>query len=731
MFPLVPLIFLLLVGYFIYMALFSKQQLTQLLWLDSSPQRVNHSAKGAILLVLGVNLFIYNINPLWLPTIGIAALNTVSLTIYWLIAPRPKRSLFAYILTVTSFLASWFLALKANGFVQGVNLIIISLAWLGLLLGYWYDQLSWHLLWLIKQLLRLPWEILGTFLNLFTNKSNQKNFQGLHAFKLIIVTLAVVLFFGQLLIKADPIFEALTQKLASQLVGRSILSLFVALGFVVFSSSRFHFRPKDRFKLTRFSVLDLKIPSSALALLFGVFIAVQVRYLFASPELFATFNISYSEYVRRGFIDLLNVCFFGGLVTYILILKNRTIAKSDKGLKLIVGVLLSELGMMLASALKRDFMYVTIYGLTRVRVIGLALLIWLVVFLVSLQIFNLVRKYKELQFLQSMFVTSLLIWGFFNVFNIDAIVAKGAPAHHQYVDYLYLANLSEDNHRNWPSEIKSLNRNLESILISPKLSEVEIDQLAGIKLALISYRQNLIRLNRKYAPLDKQLENFDSLYRDQLPENNYPSVVQKNESIEIEDKKKLINKWQADWRSFNVSEYRAYQALSDASYSIQSLTDQLNRLRLYQLEKQLDVSPTEKMLLYDFSYPFISISLNYIPESMQRDPLFNDRSNDQVVDTYLDSLASTSLPFPKAEGESQILGNLRSKSTITSTTANTWAFIPVQKNIEPTYFTFASSDPILKQSTDDSDSAIYLLNVKPLPTPSEFEIISWQRIKVF
>ena len=42
-----------------------------------------------------------------------------------------------------------------------------------------------------------------------------------------------------------------------------------------------------------------------LEVLFGGFLVVQAKYLFASHEVFATLGLTYSDYVRQGFFQLI------------------------------------------------------------------------------------------------------------------------------------------------------------------------------------------------------------------------------------------------------------------------------------------------------------------------------------------------------------------------------------------------------------------------------------------
>src|SRR5690606_14477966 len=98
-----------------------------------------------------------------------------------------------------------------------------------------------------------------------------------------------------------------------------------------------------------------------------------------------------SQYVRKGFIELLTATFFGGLLSYVIALMSHQEEKKEKSWQLqgLNTVLIVELGFLLGSAWKRNAMYMDVYGLTRVRLIGELFLLWLAGFLALLLLFSL------------------------------------------------------------------------------------------------------------------------------------------------------------------------------------------------------------------------------------------------------------------------------------------------------------------------------------------------------
>ena len=253
-----------------------------------------------------------------------------------------------------------------------------------------------------------------------------------------------------------------------------------------------------------FSFQDLSISTTALVGILVVFIIIQVKYLFASHADFTTFNLTYSQYVRKGFFELIIATAIGIVISYVLILKSRILPHGLKRLALKTinfGLILGLLAL-LASAFKRNTLYIAAYQLTRTRIIGHAFLFWLAAALVLFLFLNLISKLKEKYFIFGLAILTFSVTVFFNLYNMDQAIAAALPTHiagHQ--DFFYIATLSEDAVIGWEKIVTDA-KPLASSLTKPDLSDQDKVQLANIKLALISLQQKRDFLDKKYAQTD-------------------------------------------------------------------------------------------------------------------------------------------------------------------------------------------------------------------------------------
>jgi hypothetical protein len=108
--------------------------------------------------------------------------------------------------------------------------------------------------------------------------------------------------------------------------------------------------------------------------LFGVFVALQLAYLFGGRDTLAVAGLTYAEYARRGFFDLVIVAVLAGTlaVTLDLAVAHRTRLHLAGALTL-VGLT----AVILVSAFLRLRLYQDAYGWTELRFVVLAAILWL------------------------------------------------------------------------------------------------------------------------------------------------------------------------------------------------------------------------------------------------------------------------------------------------------------------------------------------------------------------
>ena len=116
----------------------------------------------------------------------------------------------------------------------------------------------------------------------------------------------------------------------------------------------------------------------ALVGLLAAFLGLQARALFGgSAYVLATTGVTYAEYARRGFFELVAVA---AIVLVLLLLGDwildRRTPDADRRFRTAGWMLVALLGVLMASALQRMMLYVSYYGLSDTRLYATAGMAW-------------------------------------------------------------------------------------------------------------------------------------------------------------------------------------------------------------------------------------------------------------------------------------------------------------------------------------------------------------------
>lgn len=193
--------------------------------------------------------------------------------------------------------------------------------------------------------------------------------------------------FGGLFALADPVFEKAWQRLFSfdfpGLIRRLVVVAvwgWIAAGFghqlllPLPLPASLENAPSAPRRSPRVEVLTAL---SLLAALFLAFVVVQVRYLFGDDTLVReTVDLTYAEYARRGFFELVAVA---ALLLPVLLLADWLLGNDlrRRALNALILVLLGLLGLIIVSAARRLDLYTTAYGWTQARLYAAAALVWI------------------------------------------------------------------------------------------------------------------------------------------------------------------------------------------------------------------------------------------------------------------------------------------------------------------------------------------------------------------
>lgn len=196
----------------------------------------------------------------------------------------------------------------------------------------------------------------------------------------------------------------------------------------------------------RLGMIESGIVLGLVDLLFAVFVLVQFRYFFGGETTISASGLTYAEYARRGFFELVAVSVMTlGLVLW---LDYVTIRREKRGNRLFTAlsmILVALTTVMLVSASQRMYLYEEAFGFTHLRVLVHVFILWLGV-LFGVFLLSMFRLKKSI-FAFGVLLVSIGYLGTLNVMNIDLYIAEHNIARFREgyaLDLRFLGELSAD-----------------------------------------------------------------------------------------------------------------------------------------------------------------------------------------------------------------------------------------------------------------------------------------------
>ncbi|MFJ8850930.1 DUF4153 domain-containing protein [Streptomyces sp. NPDC102437] len=192
--------------------------------------------------------------------------------------------------------------------------------------------------------------------------------------------------------------------------------------------------------------VEWALPLIVLNLLFAVFIAVQLTVLLGGyDKVMAETDLSYSEYARQGFWQLLWATVLTLLVIALALRWAPRGKSSDRTLvRTVLGVLCLLTLIVVASALRRMDLYVDAYGLTRLRISVAAVELWLGVVLVLIMAAGVFGARMLPRAVAASAAVAVLAFG---LISPDGLIAEQNVQRYRddhSIDVAYLKDLSAD-----------------------------------------------------------------------------------------------------------------------------------------------------------------------------------------------------------------------------------------------------------------------------------------------
>jgi hypothetical protein len=203
-----------------------------------------------------------------------------------------------------------------------------------------------------------------------------------------LLALPCLLVFGGLFMAADAVFDNIVRKTFRVNLSQLFEHFFVAAFFAwcaggylrgMLWGKEIAIIKEKRLPSLSLGTIEGVVVLGALNLLFLAFVLVQVRYFFGGSSLVqATTGLTYAEYARGGFFELLAVA---ALVLPLLLLLHWLMVQRDpksQGLfRVLAGAQILLLFVVMASAFQRMCLYQAEYGLTEQRLYPTAFMGWL------------------------------------------------------------------------------------------------------------------------------------------------------------------------------------------------------------------------------------------------------------------------------------------------------------------------------------------------------------------
>lgn len=270
----------------------------------------------------------------------------------------------------------------------------------------------------------------------------------------IIIALPLLGFFMLFFLSADEVFAeslrnlfafSFAEEIFARIIRISFLFVFLA-GLFYVTVGREHVLGEKNISVKKLDSVIVGVILILINALFALFVFFQIKYLFGGAEFVSKSTLTFAEYARTGFFELVWVLILASLVVLV-VYRSLVYHRQHWIIKLLLFVLVAQVFVVAMSALKRMNLYQSEYGFTISRLY----VEWFIYFICFLLIVMVVGLVARLQF-RNLFYTFLII-GIIAItavcsLNVDLMIAKKnlslAINNGKELDAAYLYRLSID-----------------------------------------------------------------------------------------------------------------------------------------------------------------------------------------------------------------------------------------------------------------------------------------------
>jgi hypothetical protein len=296
----------------------------------------------------------------------------------------------------------------------------------------------------------------STVFNLRTVSSNPRTREIVRG---VLMSVVAVVVFAALFAAADATFQRFISGIFSfdlglneETLGRLAVFIFasaVFIGAFAYAFRKDHSAPHyvaDQ-KPRTMGILETKILLGSINVLFLIFIILQLAHLFGGGGQVVSQGLTYAEYARKGFFELILVA----ILSYLIIsTAEKQIVKNEhshtQSFKILSTILVAQVVVILVSAFMRLALYESTYGFTTIRLYSHALMVWLAAVLILLA-HHIHFGGSRTKFALRVFIAIIVLLFTMNLLNPDVFIAKRNLERYQAtgrIDTWYLGSLSMD-----------------------------------------------------------------------------------------------------------------------------------------------------------------------------------------------------------------------------------------------------------------------------------------------
>ncbi|RJR31798.1 DUF4173 domain-containing protein [Candidatus Parcubacteria bacterium] len=271
----------------------------------------------------------------------------------------------------------------------------------------------------------------------------------------VLMAIPVLFVFLMLFSSADLIFQKYVSDFINfdeETYARIIIVFLVTLAFMGAYSYIFKERGEEKSAGQKNQYLKLghienSILLGSVNILFFIFMIVQFTYLFGGQSNISAQGLTYAEYARRGFFELIFVAIIS--LTLLLLTEKFVVKKETDHLlifKILSAALVLQVILIMASAFIRLSLYEQAYGFTVLRLFSHAF-IFLLSLIFCLLLYKIYKDNRENAFAFRVFVSLIIFLAFMNLFNPDVFIARQNIKRFNEtgkLDVHYLSRLSDD-----------------------------------------------------------------------------------------------------------------------------------------------------------------------------------------------------------------------------------------------------------------------------------------------